>query len=92
MNSYIPDEVSRPGETIRDVPNETGWSIEEFANRMDVKIETALGLITGAIAVDSNIAINLARVLGASPDFWINRQSHYDAARPDGCISRRAMI
>ena len=50
----------------------------ELAKRMKVPIQRVNTVVTGKRAVTAETAILLSRVLGTSPNFWMNLQTNHD--------------
>lgn len=76
-NEFKPDWVSPPGDTVRDILEEKGISIEQFATTMGWASRHALGFLDGAIALTEEIAEALARHFGGTKDFWLAREKAY---------------
>lgn len=75
---FQPDWVSAPGETIKDVLNQHGWTIKELAFWLECTLEQAGGLMRGSVRIDGQLAERLTKVLGAgSRQFWLNRDRQY---------------
>ena len=75
-NQYKPNEVSHPGETMFDLLQEKPDLVSvllEYLPRHIINL-----LIVGKMPITSPIARELAKVFGASADFWIERQHQYD--------------
>lgn len=81
--AFAPEWVSPPGDTIADILRERRLSAAEFARELGDSSDVAHGLLQGRVAITEKMAQVLARVLGASEAFWINREAQYrqDIAR-----------
>ena len=77
-NSYNPDFVSKPGETLLEILNERSMTQADLATRMGRPKKTVNEIIQGKTAITSETALQLEKVLGASAGFWLNRQRNYD--------------
>ena len=77
---FHPDWVSPPGETIEDLLSERGWTQVELAERMGTTKKHVNDLVKGRAAITPGSATSLARVLGATTDFWLVREAQYRAA------------
>ena len=77
-NTYNPDYVSKPGETISEILNERSMTQADLAMRMGRPKKTVNEIIQGKTAITSDTALQLEKVLGASAGFWLNRQRNYD--------------
>ncbi len=78
--TFTPDWVSAPGETIEDLLEERGWTQAEFADRIGFTRKHVNGLIKGRAAITPDAALRLEAVLGASADFWLTREAQYREA------------
>lgn len=77
QNDFSPDWASPPGETITDILAEMNLSVRDFAGKMRCTAKTATDLFYGRIAITTETAEQLARVLGASATFWMTREAQY---------------
>lgn len=78
--TFAPDWVSPPGDTIADLLEERGWTHSELAERTGFTPKHVNALLKGAATISPDAAERLARVLGSTPDFWLVREAHYQAA------------
>lgn len=74
---YRPDEVSPPGETLRDVLEERGVSQADLALRMGRPQKTISEIINGKAAITPDTALGFELVLGIPAAFWLTRESAY---------------
>lgn len=74
---FNPDWSSPPGDTIKDLLEDKGLSIEEFAQQIGMSDISAEMLIGGSMPITIDLAIRLERALGPSVEFWLNRERHY---------------
>ncbi|HIJ21783.1 MAG: helix-turn-helix domain-containing protein [Gammaproteobacteria bacterium] len=79
-NTFQPDWVSPPGDTIFDLLEEKGWSQVELAQRTEFSTKHISQLINGKATIAEETAIILERVLGSSARFWLNREVQYREA------------
>lgn len=77
MNEFNPDWRSAPGETIFDWMQENDVYFADMANELGMLIPELVYLIKGEIELTLEIANNLSRVIGATPEFWLERERHY---------------
>lgn len=77
LNEYLPDSVSAPGETLRDLLEEIGLSQSELATRMGRPKKTVSEIINGKAALTTETALQLEMVLGVPADFWNAREQHF---------------
>ena len=70
---------TRPGEILEvEFLKPLGLTQSELAKRMNVPIQRVNTIVTGKRAVTAETAIKLSRVLGTSPNFWMNLQTNFD--------------
>ncbi|RRA99215.1 ImmA/IrrE family metallo-endopeptidase [Larkinella rosea] len=77
MSSFQPNWVSKPGNTILDILKERNITTESFVEQMRQPADCIHRLIYGEAAITSTTASQLTKVLGASEQFWLNRQLQY---------------
>ncbi len=77
MNTWI----SPPGETIADLVDEKGWSSAELAQRLGCSPEHLGQLLVGLPPINAEMADALSRVLGSTPEFWLEREAKYRSAQ-----------
>ncbi len=83
--TFNPDWVSPPGETIKDALAYKNLSLEAFCIAIGMALPSVERLIKGDLAIDVSIADRLADTLGSNRQFWISRETFYRArleARP----------
>lgn len=74
-----------PGEVLlEDVFPETGLTKSEFAKRLGMSREALHNIFIGKSAVTPFVALKLGRLLGTSPEMWLNLQQAYDLATVRG--------
>jgi len=77
-NTYTPDWVSTPGETLADILEERNMSQSELAQRMGLPKKTINQLIKGKAEITIRIAYKMELSLGVpSARFWIERERDY---------------
>ncbi len=76
-NEYMPDVVSPPGETLRDILNEQDMSQIELADRTGHTEKHVSEIINAKAAISHQMALELERVLGTPASFWNNREGRY---------------
>lgn len=69
---------SPPGATILDMMEEQGLTEAVLADRMDIAENKLVALIKGEAKIDLVLATILARELGGSAKFWLQRQFNAD--------------
>lgn len=77
VESFTPDWVSTPGDTILDLIEERDWNQVELANRLGFSTKHLNQLIKGKVTLTYDTAQKLERVLGSTVSFWMNRESKY---------------
>jgi HTH-type transcriptional regulator/antitoxin HigA len=80
------DWVSAPGETILDILQEKEKTTEWFAASMQLSPEETEAFLRGNIAITTEIARLLERVLGAPAGFWLRRDANYRDKKVQGCL------
>lgn len=75
--TFKPDWASAPGETILDILQERKISQDEFGVMIGRPAVFVNRLISGEQPINKGLAKTLARFLGATPDFWLNRDASY---------------
>jgi addiction module HigA family antidote len=75
-----------PGEFLREFLEELSTSQAECARAIGVSPMRISHVIKGDRPVTAELALLLGRVLGQSPEYWLNLQSIYDLK-----IAQRAM-
>lgn len=76
--AYMPAAVSPPCETVKDLIEERGWSVDYLAGLMGWDDETAQRFLNNEIRIDEKLAAQLCLVTMASKSFWLARQQRYD--------------
>ncbi len=77
-NEYVPDYVSKPGDTLLETINALDMSQAELAKRTGRPAKTINEIITGKTKILPETAIQFEKVLGIPASFWNNRQRRYD--------------
>ncbi|MBK1725061.1 helix-turn-helix domain-containing protein [Thiocystis violacea] len=78
--TFTPNWVSPPGDTIDDLLEERQWTQAELAERTGFTRKHVNDLIKGRIPISAETAARLDRVLGGSVEFWLTREAQYRAA------------
>jgi HTH-type transcriptional regulator/antitoxin HigA len=76
-STFQPNWTSSPGDTIIDILNEKDITLDRFALQMGHSEEFIEKLIGGDKEITIDISEKLAKVLGASEDFWLRREFQY---------------
>lgn len=70
-----------PGEVLReDVIPASGLNKTKFADRLELSREALHNILSGKSAISTVVALKLSRLLGTSPEVWLNMQQAYDLA------------
>lgn len=78
--TFLPDWVSPPGDTIRDLLEERKQTPSQFAELMGVSTDVAKKLLSGSVPIDNQLADALARIFEVPAQFWHRREHHYREA------------
>ena len=76
-DTFLPNWVSTPGDTITDILEERDLSVDLFANRMGKSLDFIYGLLKGTNNINEELSRDLANILGPSVDFWMRREFQY---------------
>ena len=74
---FDPDWTSPPGDTIMDILDSKGMSIEDLAELTDSTPDAIQTIVQGRVAITIAIARDLERALGSSREFWISRDFQF---------------
>lgn len=70
---------ARPGEVLlEEFLSPLGMSQAEAARRMNISTNRLNELVRGKRGVTADTALRLARLLGTSPELWLNLQMTFD--------------
>jgi antitoxin HigA-1 len=78
MKNKLP--AIHPGEFLAEILAEIGVSQAEFARASGVSAMRISHVLTGARPVSADLALRFGKVLGQSPEYWLNLQAAYDLA------------
>jgi addiction module HigA family antidote len=68
-----------PGEVLKKyIVDAKGITQDQLARAMEVSRLTVNQLVNGKRSVTAEMSLRLARVLGTTPDFWLNLQREVD--------------
>ncbi len=81
QTAYAPEEISPPGETLRDLLEEKGITQAELATRMGRPRKTIHEIIAGKAAITHETALQLGLVTGVAAGFWNARERRYRSYR-----------
>ncbi len=77
VNTYTPDLVFPPGDTLRDLLNAREMQQAELATRIAMSEKAVSHLMNGKMALTHDTALKLERVLGVDATFWTNLENNY---------------
>lgn len=77
LADFKPDWISSPGQTINDILREKQIEKLELKERMGCSVSFIEGLISGKERINKDVASQLSHILGASKNFWLNREAQY---------------
>lgn len=75
--TFTPDWISIPGDTVVDLLEEQGITLQDFATFAEFPLIKLQYLIAGKISIDQEIAEKLAKHLGSTPSFWLKLERNY---------------
>lgn len=76
-STFAPDWASPPGDTIRDVLSGRGMTVDEAASAIGIPVTQLRRVLAGDTEITLGLAQHLAASIGATPQFWINRECNY---------------
>lgn len=80
MSTFTPDWASPPGDTIRDLLSARAMTQLQLADGLALPVAQVPQLLDGTHPITEEIARRLQQVLGATSNFWLQRESQYRAA------------
>ena len=78
MSDYRAPIAIHPGETLKDILNETGLSQAQLSGRTGLHVKTINEIVKGKNPITSETALKLSIVFGMSEGFWNNLQRNYE--------------
>lgn len=66
-----------PGEILEEKINEQGWSLEEFADKVEMSIEAVVQLVKGRLPLSEAIAMKLESATDIPADYWNRAEQSY---------------
>jgi len=76
-NDLIPAFPTHPGEVLKDMLEDRGWTQREFAERIGRPIQLISKIINGHSGITAETAIDFANAFEMSPKFWLDLDSRY---------------
>jgi HTH-type transcriptional regulator / antitoxin HigA len=77
INTFTPNWVSPPGDTIADLLEENDWTQAQLSERMGYTTKFISQMINGKVSITEETALKLERVLGSTAGFWLTREAQY---------------
>ncbi len=72
-----------PGRVLGDELEERGLTQTQLASHIGVLPKTINEICRGKRGLSAEMAVKLARALGASPGFWLNLQKNWELSQVD---------
>jgi plasmid maintenance system antidote protein VapI len=72
--------VSPPGDTLLELLDERGFSVENFANQVNVSVAYLNDIILGKLPILEEFALKLEQALSIPASFWNAREQDYQEA------------
>jgi addiction module HigA family antidote len=77
VNEFQPDYVSPPGDSILELLEAVGMTLESLAQSMGMSEDAVEEIIQGNAIITPEIALQLESVFGVPAAFWLRREQHY---------------
>lgn len=74
---YEPEDVSPPGETLRDTLDARGMSQRDLADRTGLSTKTVNQIVQGTAALTPDTAVKLEHATGVPARMWNNLEANY---------------
>lgn len=81
MNEYTPDEVSPPGESLKELMEERGLSVADLARLSRLSQTEIERILSGHYRIGLSESSRLSMALNIPASFWRERQRRYDEWR-----------
>jgi antitoxin HigA-1 len=85
----VPMPPIHPGEFLAEILEDLSMSQAAFARAAGVSPMRVSHVITGARPVTADLALLLGKVLGQSPQYWLNLQVAYDLGKARQTLGKR---
>ncbi len=70
-----------PGEFLKEILDELGLSQVALAQALGISTMRVSHVLKGSRPVTAELALRLGRVMGQTPQYWLNLQASYDLKR-----------
>src|ERR1700679_2817431 len=77
MSTGNDHNIQPPGERIRQLLIEKGWTQDDLAQISDRPRPTIVNIINGKTAITPETALALAKAFGVEPSYWMNLEANY---------------
>jgi hypothetical protein len=67
-----------PGEFLKEIVDELGLSQVALAQALGISTMRVSHVLKGSRPVTAELALRLGRILGQTPQYWLNLQASYD--------------
>ena len=67
-----------PGEFLKEIMDELGLSQVALAQALGISTMRVSHVLKGSRPVTAELALRLGRVMGQTPQYWLNLQASYD--------------
>jgi addiction module HigA family antidote len=76
-NQYQPEDVSPPGETLQELLDERGMSVNDLSEKTQIAAHVIKQILKGKAEITHDMSLQLERVFDVPARFWDNRERHY---------------
>ena len=76
-NDLTPVFAIHPGEILKDMLEDRGWTQRDFAERIGRPVQLISKIINGHSGITAETAIDFATAFEMSPKFWLDLDSRY---------------
>jgi len=76
-NDLSPAFATHPGEVLKDMLEDRGWTQRDFAARIGRPVQLVNKIINGHSGITAETAIDFANTFEMSPKFWLDLDSRY---------------
>ena len=80
-NEYVPDTVSPPSETLRELMADRGWEPRDLAKAMGVEVRTVERLLADEIEYSPALAELIGKATGTLLGFWLSLYGQWRKAQ-----------
>lgn len=87
IESFTPDWSVHPGETLRELLDELGWTQKDLAEMCGVSQKHVSEIVNGKAGIGPSFALALERETLVAAEFWVRMQAVHEVA-----AARRAAV